>query len=179
MRDLTDMACNLVHGLCALVAPGLVAFSVSVASAQTSQSPIRPLGDPTVLVIVEPASGRQIELGLVELGQMPQTTIRTKTPWIGQDTSFEGVLVRDVLAAAKVKGASIRARALNDYAVEIPMADLTKYDVLLATRLDGRPMSVRDKGPYWIMYPFDAHAELRTDRYYERAIWQVKSLEIR
>lgn len=162
----------------AIIAAGLVALAPA-AAAQTLQPSTRPSVDPTVLVITEPASSRQVELGLAELRQMNQATIRTKTPWIGQVASFEGVLVRDLLAAARVAGKSIRVRALNDYAIEIPIEDIAKYDVILATRLDGRPMSVRDKGPYWIMYPFDAHAELRTDRFYERAIWQVKTMEIR
>lgn len=162
----------------ALMAAILIALSAS-AAAQTVPDRTRPSNDPTVLVVTEPATGRRVELGSTELDQMTRSMIRTKTPWINQVANFEGVLMRDLLAAAKIDGKAIRARALNDYMVEIPIEDLTKYDVILATRLNGRPMSVREKGPYWIMYPFDAHAELRTDRYYERAIWQVKFMEVR
>ena len=40
-------------------------------------------------------------------------------------------------------------------------------------------MAVRDKGPLVIVYPFDDRPELRTALYYGRAIWQLRSLELR
>jgi hypothetical protein len=39
-------------------------------------------------------------------------------------------------------------------------------------------MPVRDKGPLFIIYPFDTDASLRSERYYSRAAWQLKSIEI-
>ena len=70
------------------------------------------------------------------------------------------------------------AVALNNYKVEIPIDDASRYAVLLATRLDGEPMSVRDKGPLLVIYPFDAHPELRSAVYYSRSAWQLRSIEV-
>ena len=39
-------------------------------------------------------------------------------------------------------------------------------------------MSVRDKGPVWVLYPFDAGAEYRTDLIYERSIWQLDRIDV-
>jgi hypothetical protein len=39
-------------------------------------------------------------------------------------------------------------------------------------------MAVRDKGPLFVVYPFDDSAALRSSVYYERSIWQLKALEI-
>ena len=40
------------------------------------------------------------------------------------------------------------------------------------------PMSVRDKGPLFIIYPFDESEDLRSERYYSRSAWQLKHLEV-
>ena len=44
--------------------------------------------------------------------------------------------------------------------------------------LDGTPMPVRDKGPLFAVYPFDAQPELRNAVYYSRSAWQLKSIEV-
>jgi hypothetical protein len=50
--------------------------------------------------------------------------------------------------------------------------------VLLARLLDDRPMAVRDKGPLFIIYPFDSEPALRNAVFYSRSAWQLKSLEV-
>jgi hypothetical protein len=39
-------------------------------------------------------------------------------------------------------------------------------------------MAVRDKGPLFIIYPFDQHAELRNSVYHSRCAWQLKAIEL-
>ncbi|MET0211152.1 MAG: hypothetical protein ABW220_19070, partial [Burkholderiaceae bacterium] len=63
--------------------------------------------------------------------------------------------------------------------VNIPVADSRQYDVIVARLMDGKPMQVRDKGPLFIVYPFDSHVELRNSVYYGRSAWQLKSMELR
>ena len=53
-------------------------------------------------------------------------TLRTSTIWTTGIKTFEGVLVRDVMKAVGAKGTEVRAVALNDYAVTIPMADFDR-----------------------------------------------------
>lgn len=113
------------------------------------------------------------------LGSLPQHTIRTTTPWFPGITEFSGPLLADVLALVKARGTVIKASALNDYSVIIPASDAVNHQVVLATTLNGKPMSVREKGPVFIVYPFDTKAELRSTVYYERAIWQLKSIELK
>jgi hypothetical protein len=83
-----------------------------------------------------------------------------------------------VLAAAGAEGQTLRAVALNDYRVDIPADDARRYDVVIARLLDGQPMAVRDKGPLFIMYPFDRRPDLRNAVYYSRCVWQLKALDI-
>lgn len=106
-------------------------------------------------------------------------TLKTSTNWTTGVKTFEGVLVRDVLRRVGAKGTYAIASALNDYSAEIPLSDFEKFDVLLALRMDGRDLLPRDKGPIWIVYPRDQHAELQDARYDQRWVWQLNSLTIR
>jgi len=112
------------------------------------------------------------------LQQLPQASYDTRTPWFSQPRRFTGPLLRDVLSAAGAQGSTLRMVALNDYRVDMPWEDPQRHDVILARLLDGKPMAVRDKGPLLVMYPFDAHAELRNATHYSRAIWQLRAIEV-
>jgi hypothetical protein len=115
---------------------------------------------------------------LAMLQKLPQQTFSTLTPWDKQPIKFTGPLLRDVLAAAKASGSTIKAVALNDYQTSIPMEDAKKYDVIVAHQMNGESIPVRTKGPLFIVYPFDTKAELRSTVYYERSAWQLKALTV-
>lgn len=112
------------------------------------------------------------------LAQMPQREIKTRTPWHEGVKSFSGPLLRDVLKAVGAQGSMLRAVALNDYRVDLPAEDADRFDVVVARLLDGKPMPVRDKGPLFIMYPFDEKPELRVPQYFGRCAWQLRTIEV-
>jgi hypothetical protein len=122
--------------------------------------------------------GTTAVLSISMLNQLPQRTVFTKSPWYPAGAEFSGPLLRDVLKAVGAKGKTITAYALNDYKTEIPLDDAIKYDVVLAHLMNGKPMAVRDKGPLFVVYPFDAVPELQTQVYYNRSAWQVTKLNI-
>ena len=68
---------------------------------------------------------------------------------------------------------------MNDYSTVIPAEDFSKHNVILAIRKDGEYMPVRDKGPLFIVYPYDADPELKSQKYYSRSAWQVKELRVK
>ncbi|OGA97972.1 MAG: hypothetical protein A3E25_22035 [Burkholderiales bacterium RIFCSPHIGHO2_12_FULL_69_20] len=113
------------------------------------------------------------------LDALPQHSFTTSTPWYKAPHKFSGPLLRDVLAAAGAQGSTLRAVALNDYKVQIPADDAQRYKVLMATRLDDKPMTLRERGPLFIIYPYDDSADLRSERYYSRSAWQLRRLEVR
>ncbi len=122
------------------------------------------------------AEGAVFDLAMLEaLGTL--TTV-TATPWYDGAHSFTGPLGVDLLKAVGAHGTTLKVTALNDYVTEIPVEDFERYPVLLATRLDGAAMSVRDKGPIFVIYPFDDAPELNNETYYGRSAWQVKSIEV-
>lgn len=104
------------------------------------------------------------------------SSFTTTTPWYDGRITFEGVPMASLMQAVGARGETVTALALNDYATEIPMSDFSRYGVLLALKRDGAYMPVRDKGPLFIIYPFDSDAALKNMRYYSRSAWQVAQL---
>lgn len=123
-------------------------------------------------------NGARAEFDMAMLEALPQQSFTTNTPWYKEPRKFTGPLLRDVLAAAGASGKALKAVALNDYKVDMPAEDASRYGVIVARLLDDKPMPVRDKSPLFIIYPFDTDASLRSERYYSRAAWQLKSIEI-
>ena len=155
--------------------------------AALATAPARALGAPTGKVLLtisgtlaNPNDHDAASFDLALLQTLPQHSFSTRTPWYAQPRRFSGVLLRDLLASVGAPaGATLKAVALNDYRVDIPTDDLMRHGAMLAYLLDDKPMSVREKGPLVIIYPFDDQPELRTPVHYSRAIWQLRSLELR
>jgi len=123
-------------------------------------------------------AGETARFDMKMIEALPQHSFTTSTPWFDKPVKFTGPLLSDVLAAVKASGTTLSAVAINDYKINIPMADVSKYKVIVARLLDDKPMPVREKGPLFVVFPFDTAAELRTSTYYERSIWQLKALDV-
>lgn len=121
-------------------------------------------------------NGADFDMKMLE--RMPQTSFSTRTPWYAGPRRFSGPLLRDVLSAAGASGTLLRVTALNDYRVDIPVDDALRHELIVALLLDGKPMAVRDKGPLFLIYPFDTQPELRTATYYSRSAWQLRSIQV-
>ena len=113
------------------------------------------------------------------LEQLKGRTTRTQTPWMEGKSAFSGPLLRELLAAVGATGKTLKIRALNDYVVDVPVSDAFDHDTILATRLDGSIMSVRDKGPLFLIYPFDREPALYNEKYFALSIWQISEIEVR
>lgn len=124
------------------------------------------------------AEGRA-DFDMAMLAALPQKSFTTNTPWYKTPKKFTGPLLRDVLAAAGAKGTTLVAVALNDYKIEIPFEDAQRFEMVMARLLDDQPMPTREKGPLFIVYPYDSSADLRSERYYSRSAWQLRTLEVK
>ncbi|MBG6081364.1 hypothetical protein IWX58_003051 [Rubrivivax gelatinosus] len=129
--------------------------------------------------VQSPNFGARADFDMPMLEHLPQTSFVTRTPWYSTPRKFTGPLLRDVLGAAAARGSTLRLVALNDYWVDMPFDDAARHDVIVARLLDDRPMAVRDRGPLFAIYPFDAKEELRTPVYFSRSAWQLRTIEVR
>jgi len=105
--------------------------------------------------------------------------LTTRTPWTEGEQRFSGIDPRALLAAVEARGKELEATALDGYRVVVPIADLERFPMLLATRRDGRPMPVRERGPLWLVYPWSTHPETAEQPYRGRAIWQLRTIVVR
>lgn len=107
------------------------------------------------------------------------TKTKTSTAWTEGQPQFEGVMLKALLDRLGASGETVTAVALNDYKVEIPIADFAKYPVILAYRMNGEQLRIRDKGPLWIIYPQDDFPALKNKETQSKWVWQVKELRVR
>jgi hypothetical protein len=111
------------------------------------------------------------------LEALPTTTIETSTIWTEGVHSFQGVALKDLVDALGIDGKKLKATAVNDYAIEIPLTDAITGGPIIAYRIDGKVMSLREKGPLWVIYPYDSNSEYRKEVIFSRSIWQLDRIE--
>ena len=159
---------TLIQNACALIMLA-VAFA---AQAQTDA----PTG-PVILTVTGP-DGAEAVFDLDMLEALDQTVRVVETPWYDGAQEFSGPLLSDLMAHLDISGSELSVVAANDYAASMPWSDIEDYPVILATRHNGNTMSLRDKGPLFVIYPFDAHPELRNEVIFSRSVWQVQAVKV-
>lgn len=123
------------------------------------------------------ADGVSDVLSLEDLLGMSQSTVITKNDYVDDTTEFSGPALKDLLVKYDIgPDETLTLRAINDFSVSIPASDAYQYNVILALFNNREKMTVRDKGPIWVIYPMSDHEELRDDSYNSRIIWQLTSI---
>lgn len=117
-------------------------------------------------------------LDLATLESVGVTTMHTGTIWTEGTSAFEGVELAQLMDRLGATGSGLRLIALNEYAVEIPMSEAVAGGPLLAFRMDGKDLSPRDKGPLWMVYPYDTNPDYKNEVSYSRSIWQLTTIEV-
>lgn len=156
----------------------LLIASVSTAAAGSIS---RPEGKPILIVsgkIQNTNIGSTAEFDRSMLEGIGLETIETTSPWYDDRVRFEGVPLDKLMELVGATGTKVTAVALNDYVTTIPLDDFKKFKVVLALKRNGEYMPVRDKGPLFIVYPYDSDPKLQSQTYYTRSAWQVAKLII-
>lgn len=112
-----------------------------------------------------------------DLQAMGATTFETETIWTEGAQSFTGVPLANLVADLDLDDGVLLASAINDYTVEIPVSDAVEGGPIIAYLNNAEPMSVRDKGPLWIVYPYDSNPDYQSELVYSRSIWQLDRIE--
>lgn len=130
------------------------------------------------LVLTVSHNGEKTSFAVSELEEIGIEEFETTTIWTEGVQTFTGVSLAAFLNEFGVTEGTIKATAINDYAVEIPVEDAVEGGPIIAYRRNGETMSVRDKGPLWIVYPYDADPAYQTEVIYSRSIWQLDRVEL-
>jgi hypothetical protein len=164
-----------------LIAPLALAVAAVLASPQValSETLAKPAGD--VVLTVDGQIGKenvpgQADFDIDMIRAMPTVKFLTSTPWTDQPVEFEGVLIETILKFVDAKGKTIKATALNDYIADVDVETAVSAGAMVAFRMNGAEIAVRDKGPLWIMFPFDQKPELKAEPIYSQSVWQLWKL---
>jgi hypothetical protein len=164
------------------IAFAIGAFTLTVAGTAGAASLPAPAGKPILTISGNIAATNKdgtAQFDRAMLEGLGMVSFETMTPWYKEPVKFEGVPLAKLMDAVGAKGEKLVAVALNDYNTEIPLEDFTKYNVILAIKRNGEYMSVRDKGPLFIVYDFDGNPDLKSQKFYSRSAWQVARFEVK
>lgn len=112
---------------------------------------------------------------LKALNDLPAQKITVKYPNWPKAFTFEGPRLVDVLKLAGANGEVINLKALDGYAVEMPMADVHKSGAILALKMDGAYLGLGGRGPSWLIMP-NGTGEKKDD---SGLIWSIYFIEVR
>ncbi len=110
---------------------------------------------------------------------LPQSEVHTETPWTEAMQQFSGPRIATLAALgapACARPGTAEINAINDYSAPLPQQDWQRWNIILASRHNDRPMRVRDNGPFWVIYPLSSAPELDTQLTHSRMVWQADSI---
>lgn len=161
----------------------LLALAAWTAGAPAPVRAAEPLPEPAGPVLLTVSGAIDMPGGVARfdramLEALGMTRFRTRTNWTRGAVEFGGPSLHALLARLGVREGSLRATALNEYAITLPVSDAVQGGPILAIERDGVPMGVRDKGPVWIVYPYDSDPKYRSEEVFARSIWQLDRLAV-
>jgi hypothetical protein len=161
---------------CAVV---LLTAVMSLASqAQTLAKPVGPVILTVTGEIKHKNSANAAEFDAAMIDMLADSQIKTTTPWRKGVVTFAGPTLKSLLALVGAKGKTLRMTALDKYEVRVPFQDADQFNPILARKIDGVMLKVRDHGPFFMVYPFDDMPALKNDLYYGRSIWHLTSIVV-
>jgi len=111
------------------------------------------------------------EFDAPSLQRLAAVTIKPTLEYDARQHALSGPLLTTVLeAAGMARGATVQLtlRAVDGYNVTLSLADVTTYRMIVATRIDGRPLALGGLGPQWAVYEADAVAAFKDKPLKER-----------
>jgi hypothetical protein len=128
-------------------------------------------------LVIEVSKKEIKTLSFQNIKDMPSTKISTHLPWFKGEAEFTGVGLSYLLTNQFGEiPESTSFRALNDYSVDINKADIEKYQPILAYLKDGNTMTVREKGPYWVVFSLKDNPSIDNSEYHSKMIWQLEKI---
>lgn len=129
-------------------------------------------------ISASPSQTSPVDVTLEILDEMEQIEFTTSTVWTNDKVAFSGVSLKKLLMMYGVTSGKIEMVALNDYSYSIEFDTLEDDAPIVATRMNGETMSIRDKGPFWVVFPYDKDPAYRTEIRYAQSIWQLNRLKV-
>jgi hypothetical protein len=121
--------------------------------------------------------GGTLALDQRTLARLGVVQVRLYEPWAKKDLEFRGVWLQDLLAVAGASPAATKVHmtALDDYVVDLTMADVRAGGIMLAiTDGDGAALPIDKGGPTRIVFMDGVKAGANADQW----IWSLKTIAV-
>jgi len=133
-----------------------------------------PSSDASVLLQVDVEStAASAQFSLAELQAFPVVSFETETIWTDGVQQFTGVSLAALLGHLEISEGIMELQAVNDYVVEFPVSGAVEGGPIVAYERNGALMSRRDKGPLWIVFPYDSNPAYQTEEIFSKSVWQL------
>lgn len=114
-----------------------------------------------------------------ELESMPMYQASLKTYW-GMGGVFQGVRISDLMTHFKIRKDTkhLVFRTLDNYKSALSFREFSKSPAMLATRLNGQPIALANKGPLILLWPEKADAALNGTATLSSWIWSISEIDV-
>ena len=164
------------------VAPASPAASmVREPDVDASAVPAAPQGRPLLTItgrIAATNGDGTLRLDQAQLDRLGLLAMDVNDPWAKQRIGLQGVWLRDLVGLARPDGAatSLHMTALDDYQIDLSLADVRSQSIFLATRTgDGAALPVDEGGPTRVVFSDDLASRFSPDMW----IWNIETIEVR
>ncbi|WP_143751111.1 hypothetical protein [Marinobacter sp. LV10MA510-1] len=100
-----------------------------------------------------------------------------KTPTLIKNCKGNLTAFSDVLGVF-FQSTPLKLVAFNNYSTQTTFGKLKHADAIVATRKNDLPMSIRDRGPFWIIFPLIKRPDLENEDFYRLMSWQLSDIII-
>jgi len=146
-----------------------------------SAAPAAPQGKPLLTItgrIGATNDDGALRLDRVELDRLGLLAMSVNDPWAKQRIDLQGVWLRDLVGLARpdTGATTLHVTALDDYQVDLDLADVRNQSILLASRTgDGAELPVESGGPTRVVFADDLAQRFSPDLW----IWNIEKIEVR
>lgn len=136
--------------------------------------------DKLLIVNTDPGTScgsKELVFSEQQLQALPQKTFKTKHTWATVAQEFSGPLLTDVIQQICPQAKEVYLRSLDQYSVTIDVQKVAKYEAILGLKIDGRPLTVREKGPIWLMINTD-NLNVAAHNLDNMLVWQLYYIRV-
>lgn len=142
----------------------------------------QPLGnlDKVLIVNTDPSANcgsKELTFSETKLLELPQHSFTTNHTWSTTPQEFSGPLLADVIKLVCPNAREVYLRSLDQYSIMINFQKLAKYQPILALKIDGKLLSIRERGPIWLMVDTNGY-KLPARSLDNLLVWQLYYIRI-
>lgn len=154
----------------------LLCFCAGLAQANTEPVILTIYGD----IQLHDQRYARIDFTLSEMKALSQADITTAHPWSAQAQHYSGIdlsiLLEFLFAQKAIKTLSLEG--LNGFSMALEWSSIQDFSPIIAWQENSQLMSRRDKGPLWLMLPFDSVSKVKQADFLHYMVWQLRTIRV-